>query len=103
MNDEKLKRQLQYHIAARQGPMTGLSSKWDYETGSLLFFFEVFEFNFVSFRYMEKIKDFDLFIGVELTCPYSLFFIRSTLSLVTYIVVHFFFLFHHRKTNKDHV
>jgi hypothetical protein len=33
MNDEKLKRQLQYHIAARQGPMTGLSSKWDYETG----------------------------------------------------------------------
>jgi len=33
MNDEKLKKQLQYHIAARQGPMTGLSSKWDYETG----------------------------------------------------------------------
>jgi hypothetical protein len=33
MNDEKLTKQLQYHIAARQGPMTGLSSKWDYETG----------------------------------------------------------------------
>ena len=33
-SDEKLKRQLQYHIAARQGPMTGLSSQWDYETGS---------------------------------------------------------------------
>ena len=33
MADEKLKRQLQYHIATRQGPMTGLASKWDYETG----------------------------------------------------------------------
>jgi hypothetical protein len=33
MTDEKLKKRLQYHIAARQGPMTGLASKWDYETG----------------------------------------------------------------------
>lgn len=33
MNDEKLKRQLEFHIAARQGPMSGLASKWDYETG----------------------------------------------------------------------
>lgn len=33
-SDEKLTRQLQYHIAARQGPMTGLSSQWDYETGT---------------------------------------------------------------------
>ncbi|CAF3538091.1 unnamed protein product [Rotaria sordida] len=32
--EEKLKKQLQYHIAARQGPMTGLSAKWDYETGT---------------------------------------------------------------------
>ncbi|CAF0980488.1 unnamed protein product [Adineta ricciae] len=32
MTDEKLKRQLEFHIAARQGPMTGLASKWDYET-----------------------------------------------------------------------
>lgn len=37
MNDPKLKKQLEFHIAARQGPMTGLGSKWDYETGSLLF------------------------------------------------------------------
>ena len=35
MEDEKLKRQLEYHIAARQGPMTGLGSKWDYEKGQL--------------------------------------------------------------------
>jgi len=34
MTDEKLKKQLQFHIAARQGPMTGLGSKWDYETGT---------------------------------------------------------------------
>lgn len=33
MSDAKLKKRLEYHIAARQGPMTGLSSKWDYETG----------------------------------------------------------------------
>ena len=33
MSDEKLKQQMQFHIAARQGPMSGLSSKWDYETG----------------------------------------------------------------------
>ncbi|CAF1475550.1 unnamed protein product [Adineta steineri] len=34
MKDAKLKKQLEYHIAARQGPMTGLASKWDYETGT---------------------------------------------------------------------
>ncbi|CAF1388485.1 unnamed protein product [Adineta ricciae] len=34
MSDEKLKQQMQFHIAARQGPMSGLSSKWDYETGT---------------------------------------------------------------------
>jgi hypothetical protein len=39
MNDEKLKRQLEYHIAARQGPMTGLASKWDYETGQSLLYY----------------------------------------------------------------
>ncbi|CAF0797696.1 unnamed protein product [Didymodactylos carnosus] len=33
-SDEKLKTQLQYHIAARQGPQTGLSSEWDYEVGT---------------------------------------------------------------------
>jgi phage shock protein PspC (stress-responsive transcriptional regulator) len=44
MNDEKLTRQLQYHIAARQGPMTGLASKWDYETGVLQIFIILFLF-----------------------------------------------------------
>ncbi|CAF1058341.1 unnamed protein product [Rotaria sp. Silwood1] len=37
-SDEKLKRQLQYHIAARQGPMRGLSSKWDYETVLFIYY-----------------------------------------------------------------
>jgi len=32
--DEKLKKQMEYHIAARQGPMTGLASEWDYEVGT---------------------------------------------------------------------
>ena len=34
LTEEKLKKQLEFHIAARQGPMRGLSSKWDYETGT---------------------------------------------------------------------
>lgn len=34
MGDKKLKRQMEYHIAARQGPVSGLSHKWDYETGA---------------------------------------------------------------------
>ena len=34
LTDEKRKRQMEFHIAARQGPMRGLSSKWDYETGT---------------------------------------------------------------------
>ena len=36
ITDEKFKRQLQYHIAARQGPISGVSSQWDYKTGLLL-------------------------------------------------------------------
>lgn len=34
MNEAKLKRQMEYHIAARQGPVAGLSHQWDYETGT---------------------------------------------------------------------
>lgn len=33
MSDAKLKKQMEFHIAARQGPVSGLSHKWDYETG----------------------------------------------------------------------
>ena len=33
-SEEKLKKQMQFHIAARQGPMRDLASKWDYETGT---------------------------------------------------------------------
>jgi ribosome-associated toxin RatA of RatAB toxin-antitoxin module len=56
MNDEKLKRQLQYHIVARQGPMTDLSSKWDYETGRLCYIDLFIPFSLISFRHMEKIN-----------------------------------------------
>jgi len=41
-SDEKLKRQMQFHIAARQGPMSGLSSQWDYETGLFSHHFRFF-------------------------------------------------------------
>ncbi len=41
MNDDKMKRRLEYHIAARQGPVTGLASKWDYETGEIPFLFSL--------------------------------------------------------------
>lgn len=34
LKEDKLKKQLEFHIAARQGPASGLSSKWDYETGT---------------------------------------------------------------------
>jgi len=33
---------MQFHIAARQGPMSGLSSQWDYETGLFSHHFRFF-------------------------------------------------------------
>lgn len=81
MTDAKLKRQLEYHIAARQGPMTGLSSKWDYETGLLIFspcFPHCFSLIGIC-RYMEKIKHqynlFKSFNSVELILSF-LFVLR---------------------------
>jgi len=54
-SDEKLKRQMQFHIAARQGPMSGLSSQWDYETG-LFLYFQFISIYFDFSRYLEKIN-----------------------------------------------